>query len=76
MAVVWILLASSGLFFARYTRDNWPDTKLLGTKVWFQVKYFCCTTRSGSDEYPFISRHSLYTVFMSSGKLTKSMNII
>ena len=37
MAIVWILLASSGLFFARYTRDNWPDTKPLGTKVWFQV---------------------------------------
>ncbi|XP_028404492.1 ferric-chelate reductase 1-like isoform X2 [Dendronephthya gigantea] len=36
MTVVWILLASSGLFFARYTRQNWPDTELLGTKVWFQ----------------------------------------
>jgi hypothetical protein len=39
MAVVWILLASSGLFFARYTRDNWPNVKLLETKVWFQVGY-------------------------------------
>jgi hypothetical protein len=38
MAIVWILLASSGLFFARYTRNNWPDTTLVGTKVWFQVR--------------------------------------
>ncbi|CAB4003782.1 Hypothetical predicted protein, partial [Paramuricea clavata] len=40
MAVVWILLASSGLFFARYTRDNWSDYKLFETKVWFQFHRF------------------------------------
>ncbi|XP_046840955.1 putative ferric-chelate reductase 1 [Xenia sp. Carnegie-2017] len=37
MATFWILFASWGLFLARYNRGNWPDTKILGTPVWFQV---------------------------------------
>ena len=38
MIVVWIFLASIGLFFARYTRNVWTDVTLFEQKVWFQVR--------------------------------------
>ena len=37
-SVVWIFLASIGLFFARYTRNVWTDVTLFEQKVWFQVR--------------------------------------
>ena len=38
MIIAWVLLASVGMFIARYTRTLWDGKELFGGKVWFQVK--------------------------------------
>ncbi|XP_078359295.1 putative ferric-chelate reductase 1 isoform X2 [Oculina patagonica] len=37
MTLAWILFAFVGLFTARYMRQVWEPTQLLGTKTWFAV---------------------------------------
>ncbi|XP_025109631.1 putative ferric-chelate reductase 1 [Pomacea canaliculata] len=37
MMVAWIFAASVGIVMARYFKPMWPDNKLFGQKVWFQV---------------------------------------
>ena len=37
MTLAWILFAFVGLFTARYMREVWEPTQLLGTKAWFAV---------------------------------------
>ncbi|XP_025109625.1 putative ferric-chelate reductase 1 homolog [Pomacea canaliculata] len=37
MMVAWIFAASLGIVMARYFKPMWPDSKLFGQKVWFQI---------------------------------------
>lgn len=37
MLVSWLSLCSVGVVLARFFKPVWPDTKLLGEKVWFQL---------------------------------------
>ena len=37
MTLAWLLFAFVGLFTARYMRQVWEPTKLLGEKAWFTV---------------------------------------
>ena len=39
MVIAWIGFASIGIFMARFTRVAFGDKELLGTKVWFTVRY-------------------------------------
>ncbi|KAL3841487.1 hypothetical protein ACJMK2_019625, partial [Sinanodonta woodiana] len=41
MIVAWILLASIGTVMARFYKPVWPDSKLFGEKVWFQIHRAC-----------------------------------
>ena len=52
MVIAWIGFASIGIFMARFTRVAFGDKELLGTKVWFTVRY---------DE-----DHSIFLVFYNS----------
>ncbi|XP_075912356.1 putative ferric-chelate reductase 1 isoform X3 [Petromyzon marinus] len=37
MLVAWLSLCSVGVVLARFFKPVWPNTKLLGEKVWFQL---------------------------------------
>ena len=37
MVVAWVILASSGMLIARYTRPVGGDKTCFGQKIWFQV---------------------------------------
>ena len=39
MVIAWVGFASIGIFMARFTRVAFGDKELLGTKVWFTVRY-------------------------------------
>ena len=41
MTLAWILFAFVGLFTARYMRQVWEPTELLGKKAWFTVSISC-----------------------------------
>ena len=41
MTLAWILFAFVGLFTARYMRQVWEPTELLGKKAWFTVGIRC-----------------------------------
>nr|CAH8876255.1 unnamed protein product [Trichobilharzia regenti] len=36
MVLAWVLCASIGIILARYYKDVWPNSGLLGERVWFQ----------------------------------------
>ena len=40
MTLAWLLFAFVGLFTARYMRQVWEPTKLLGEKAWFTVSNY------------------------------------
>ena len=40
MTLAWLLFAFVGLFTARYMRQVWEPTKLLGEKAWFTVSTY------------------------------------
>ena len=40
MTLAWLLFAFFGLFTARYMRQVWEPTKLLGEKAWFTVSNY------------------------------------
>ncbi|XP_021366791.1 ferric-chelate reductase 1-like isoform X1 [Mizuhopecten yessoensis] len=44
MIVAWVLLASIGIFVARYMKPLWPNSTLLGAKVWFPIHRICMGT--------------------------------
>ncbi|KAM4606162.1 putative ferric-chelate reductase 1 [Polymixia lowei] len=37
MLTAWMWIVSTGVLFARHFKHQWPDTLLLGHKLWFQV---------------------------------------
>lgn len=37
MVLAWVLCASIGVILARYYKDMWPNSGLLGQHVWFQT---------------------------------------
>ncbi|KAK3593609.1 hypothetical protein CHS0354_018708, partial [Potamilus streckersoni] len=41
MIVGWILLASIGIVLPRFYKPVWPNSKLCGEKVWFQLHRAC-----------------------------------
>ncbi|KAL3878437.1 hypothetical protein ACJMK2_030787 [Sinanodonta woodiana] len=41
MIVGWILFASIGIVLPRFYKPVWPDSKLCGEKVWFQLHRVC-----------------------------------
>lgn len=41
MIIAWVFIASIGIFVARYMKPFWPNSTLLGTKVWFAVHRIC-----------------------------------
>ena len=52
MTLAWPLFAFVGLFTARYMRQVWEPTKLLGEKAWFTVSNYIqniMTLRDNSD---------------------------
>ena len=52
MTLAWLLFAFVGLFTARYMRQVWEPTKLLGEKAWFTVSNYIqniITLRVNSD---------------------------
>ncbi|THD19348.1 Ferric-chelate reductase 1 [Fasciola hepatica] len=45
MVLAWVLCASVGVILARYYKDMWPNSGLLGQHVWFQahrILQACC----------------------------------
>ncbi|XP_060069676.1 ferric-chelate reductase 1-like [Ylistrum balloti] len=44
MVVAWVLFSSIGIFIARYLKPMWPNSTLLGQKVWFQIHRTCMIT--------------------------------
>ncbi|XP_033740428.1 putative ferric-chelate reductase 1 homolog isoform X2 [Pecten maximus] len=44
MILAWVFVASIGIFVARYMKPLWPDSTLLGTKVWFPIHRICMGT--------------------------------
>ena len=38
MVLAWMVFGSLSVLFPRYFKTAWPDKKLLGDAVWFQVK--------------------------------------
>ncbi|KAK3592565.1 hypothetical protein CHS0354_000894 [Potamilus streckersoni] len=41
MIVAWIFLASIGTVMARFYKPVWPDSRIFGEKVWFQIHRAC-----------------------------------
>ncbi|KAL3841488.1 hypothetical protein ACJMK2_019626 [Sinanodonta woodiana] len=41
MIVAWILLASIGIVMPRFYKPVWPDSRIFGEKVWFQIHRAC-----------------------------------
>ena len=39
MVIAWVGFASIGIFMARYMKVAFGEKVLLGTKVWFTVRY-------------------------------------
>ena len=39
MVIAWVGFASIGIFMARYMKAAFGEKVLLGTKVWFTVRY-------------------------------------
>ena len=37
MVLAWMVFGSLSVLFPRYFKTAWPDKKLLGDAVWFQV---------------------------------------
>ncbi|XP_021366826.1 ferric-chelate reductase 1-like [Mizuhopecten yessoensis] len=44
MVVAWVLFSSIGIFVARYLKTMWPNSTVLGQKVWFQIHRLCMMT--------------------------------
>ncbi|XP_069137762.1 ferric-chelate reductase 1-like isoform X2 [Argopecten irradians] len=44
MVVAWVLFSSIGIFVARYLKPMWPNSTILGQKVWFQIHRTCMVT--------------------------------
>ncbi|XP_022089206.1 putative ferric-chelate reductase 1 isoform X2 [Acanthaster planci] len=41
MVIAWLGFASVGITMARFFKPMWPNSKLLGTKVWFALHRIC-----------------------------------
>lgn len=37
MVIAWLLLASTGILFARYYKHIFPNTKPFGIQIWFHI---------------------------------------
>lgn len=39
MVISWNLAVAMGIFFARHSKDMWPNHEPFGVKLWFTVRY-------------------------------------
>ena len=75
MVIAWIGFASIGIFMARFTKVAFGDKELLGTKVWFTVRY-------DKDHWIFLvfynsqQKVSPYNTNTQSTEITKSNEMI
>ena len=75
MVIAWVGFASIGIFMARFTRVAFGDKELLGTKVWFTVRY-------DKDHWIFLvfynsqQKVSPYNTNTQSTEITKSNEMI
>ena len=51
MVIAWVGFASIGIFMARYMKVVFGEKVLLGTKVWFTVRY--CSLINGFRNVTF-----------------------
>jgi hypothetical protein len=40
MVLAFLTLMATGIFFARYFRRQWPDTRPFGLHMWFHVRQY------------------------------------
>ncbi len=44
MVLAWLAAATSGILFARHSRETWTGTMILGKDLWFRVHQLCMIT--------------------------------